>query len=380
MKKADLNKTKGCLLGVAIGDALGFPVEFLSLSSIKRKYGEKGITEHVIRNGVAMVSDDTQMTLYTATGLLTANTALLFKGSLFSKIPVKEKLNTTVVYCYRNYIDWVNTQQESKAKNEKNFSWLVNVPEIDCRRGPGSACLSALSCGKMGGLKEERLSINDSKGCGGLMRIAPVGLYLPRLYGDEAVMFSAAKIAAITHGHTLGYVTAAMLARIISELCFNNTPLLDAVNIALSATLRFFRSESNAEYLEELQRIVNLAISLSSSEISDETAISLIGEGFIAEETLAIAIYCALKHPYEFEKAIIAAVNHGGDSDSTGAVCGSILGAHLGAEAIPQKFLNVELKNVICEISEDLCRNIDEKTLQDKTWVSKYLNTTYPNY
>ena len=64
------DKFKGCLIGGASGDALGYTVEFLEYEQIQSLYGEKGITEYTLTDNVALVSDDTQMTLFTANGLL----------------------------------------------------------------------------------------------------------------------------------------------------------------------------------------------------------------------------------------------------------------------------------------------------------------------
>ena len=100
----------------------------------------------------------------------------------------------------------------------------------------------------------------------------------------------------------------------------------------------------------------------------------------MAEETLAIAVYCALRYSDDFEKGITAAVNHDGDSDSTGAVTGNILGAALGFEAIPQKYLDkLELKDIIIEIAEDLYRDcrITEYGPGDNLWESKYIEMSY---
>ena len=108
------------------------------------------------------------------------------------------------------------------------------------------------------------------------------------------------------------------------------------------------------------------------------------GEGWVAEEALAIAIYCALKNCSNFEKAVIDAVNHSGDSDSTGAVTGNILGAYLGFSGIPERFLeNLELKDVIKEISKDLSSKVPvsefrrDDTEEEKVWLEKYLYGTY---
>lgn len=108
---------------------------------------------------------------------------------------------------------------------------------------------------------------------------------------------------------------------------------------------------------------MNKAVKLAGKNINDLDAIYELGEGWVAEETLAIAVYCALKYENDFEKAIITSVNHNGDSDSTGAVTGNIIGAYLGMNAIPEKFLtNLELKDVISEIAADLYNYDNEQT------------------
>ena len=76
----DLDKFRGCLVAGAAGDALGYEVEFLQEESIFKKFGENGITEYRLRDGVAQISDDTQMTLFTATGLLLGTTRGKMRG------------------------------------------------------------------------------------------------------------------------------------------------------------------------------------------------------------------------------------------------------------------------------------------------------------
>lgn len=91
-------------------------------------------------------------------------------------------------------------------------------------------------------------------------------------------------------------------------------------------------------------------------DMDDVQAIRLLGEGWVAEETLAIAVYCVLKYQMDFHRCMAAAVNHDGDSDSTGAVAGNILGAYLGYEKIKDSFDFdiLELKDVILKMSDEL--------------------------
>lgn len=69
------DRIRGCLFGGASGDALGYPVEFLSDDDIRVQYGDKGITRYSLdpKSHKALISDGTQMTLFTANGLLFGN-------------------------------------------------------------------------------------------------------------------------------------------------------------------------------------------------------------------------------------------------------------------------------------------------------------------
>ena len=127
--------------------------------------------------------------------------------------------------------------------------------------------------------------------------------------------------------------------------------------------------------------LMDKAIDLSQKDVDDRNAIRQLGEGWVAEETLAIAVYCAIKHADSFEDAIVASVNHDGDSDSTGAVTGNILGTALGYTSIPDHYLEkLELRDIIEEISEDLyndCQMSEYTDYRDPVWESKYIYVNY---
>jgi ADP-ribosylglycohydrolase len=317
--------------GGAIGDALGYPVEFLSTMRIKKNYGEEGIRSLKINNGVACFSDDTQMTLFTAEGLLKA----------------KERGVTLKKSIYLSYLDWLKTQYEVSPVSDKG---LLSVATLYDRRAPGITCLSALNSGLEGGISQ---SINDSKGCGGVMRTAPVALFCyargaNALGADEL----AAEAAAITHSHVLGHLPSYALNHILYEI-LGGADLSDAINRAIEATETRYACDEGAALGISKMRIATMLAEHPTA--SDDAAISMLGEGWVAEEALAISIYCALKHKDNFLDAIIAAVNHDGDSDSTGAITGNIIGAYLGYKAIPMELSDpIEAKDVILEISDAL--------------------------
>lgn len=362
-----LDKYKGCLYGGAIGDALGYPIEFRRAEDIFTIYGGDGIQYYELFHGKALISDDTQMTLFTANGLLEGYTRLCLRG-------IMGKWQSYVELAYK---DWLITQNEaSETANMYCKSWLLNVKEMYNRRAPGNTCLSALMAKKCGNISEP---INNSKGCGGVMRVAPVGLYLPKHCKNiEEVDQIGAEVAAITHGHQLGYVSAAALVHIISRCTFSSMNLASIVTEAIETVVAIYKSKP---YIDEFESTMNKAIYLTHQDINDLDAIREIGQGWVAEETLAIAVYCTLKYPNDFVKAVTTSVNHDGDSDSSGAVTGNIMGAYLGRHKIPDKFIEpLELKEVIFEIAVDLfedCKMSEYGDYHDDKWYLKYCTGEY---
>ncbi len=340
----ELDAIKGCLIGGAIGDALGFPVEFYEDCDIFKRYGEFGITELELCNGIAHISDDTQMTLFTADGLLTA--AERYKN------PTADEY----VQCiYESYLNWLSTQEKTFDLKDVPRSALLQVKELHSKRAPGTTCLMALRSGNCGTLTD---TINNSKGCGGIMRIAPIALYLRQMetLTTQDVALIAARAAAITHGHELGYIPAAYLAAFLCGILKGDS-LYRANRVAEAMVRKLFPDSTEAEKCLALAaKAVDLAISQEDGEEMDDLdAIRQLGYGAVAEETLAIALYCSFKYPEDFERAVIAAANHSGDSDSTAAVTGNILGAYLGLRRIPQRFIQpIELKGVMLDLAEKM--------------------------
>ena len=370
-----LDKIRGCFIGGAAGDALGYAIEFSSENEIFSKYGESGITEYELDGltGKAIISDDTQMSLFTANGLLVGDTRGCMRGIQ----------GWPRIYVASAYTDWLRTQEMTFEESRKEprrpmkdaASWLLDVPELYKRRAPGSTCLSALKYGKLMGDDFISEHINDSKGCGGVMRVAPLALN----YGTmnlEKLDMEGAQIAAITHGHSLGYMPAAVLTHIISCIVFsdNKMSLKEIISDAERTTETIFEGD---KHLKELVELIDLAVELSENQDSDLENIHKLGEGWVAEETLAISIYCALKYQDDFSAGIIAAVNHKGDSDSTGSVTGNILGALLGYDAIEDKWKkDLELHDVIIEMADDICHGCqmsEYSDYEDPDWFRKYI-------
>ncbi len=214
------------------------------------------------------------------------------------------------------------------------------------------------------------------------MRVAPLALDYPH-HEIEELDWEGAQIAAITHGNSLGYMPAAVLVHVLNRIVFSaereTVTLKEIVIEARDTVAKLFAEDQN---ISKLTDMINYAISLSENEKSDLDNIHALGEGWVAEETLGISLYCAMRHETDFSAGIIAAVNHNGDSDSTGAGTGNILGALLGYKAIDEHWKQrLELSDVILELADDLCHGCqisEYGNYKDPEWEAKYLHMRRP--
>ena len=330
------DRFRGCLVGGAIGDALGYPIEF-----------KKGIEAEVtgfteFEGGTGLISDDTQMTLFTASGIL----------NYLAKKKEGETVSLIRDGIYPAYKRWIFTQTKRYCPEElmvpnalETAGFIPSIMDqkaLFADRAPGDTCIGALK-------KECIFTVfhpysKDKKGCGGVMRVAPVGL----AFAPAEAMEKATDAAALTHSDT-GCISAAAFAIIISEIVHCGVSIPEAVNLAIRSIHQIYGAE------DETAAALEKAVELSKGDLRPSRAIGKLGEGWTGEEALAIAVYCALKEP-DIRKALLMAVNHDGDSDSTGAICGNILGALYGYEALPDDWKEqVELSGFILQMADALC-------------------------
>lgn len=360
------SRYRGCLLAGAVGDALGAPIEMMSLSEIRKQFGEGGLTTLApAYGGIGMITDDTQMSLFTAEGLLRAQARQNDRGLCNPQWIIK-----------RAYFRWLMTQGVEAPEDEMpvkpESSWLFNVPELHARRLPGTTCLTSLQR-PQGKFKEDSLvAKNNSKGCGGVMRVAPVGLFLAGPgsipHGNHANYvrqdFSfAGKISLLTHGHPLSTLSSGAMASLVHLLVWEKS-LPEAISI-----VKELLGESDDGMV--IWRLLVQASDLAASKLSSAEAIKKLGEGWVAEEALAIAVYACLRGS-TLEEALLIAVNHDGDSDSTGSIAGNLMGAWHGVEAIPRRWREkLELVEVIGQVADDL---LDYHGWEQEDWAR------YPPY
>lgn len=322
-------RIRGCLLGGAVGDALGAPVEFLDWLAIKAQFGPEGISNFVPVYGVlGAVTDDTQMMLFTAEGLLRA----FVRGSSRGICHVPSVIHHALQR-------WYITQGGQPVMEVGQDGWLIDQQALWSRRAPGMTCMAALRSSQRFG----EHAANDSKGCGGVMRVAPCAFF------GNAFEF-AADSARLTHGHPTGYLAAGIFADILQRLDQSQCSLQRALSQILEAHGQLQGMDETRLILEKVAGFYR------AGTLPTPEGIAALGGGWIAEEALAIGLWCALMAD-SYEQGVVWAVNHSGDSDSTGLIAGHLLGIQLGVTAIPACWLsNLELRDVIERIAEDIER------------------------
>ncbi|MBF6330683.1 ADP-ribosylglycohydrolase family protein [Nocardia transvalensis] len=328
------------MVGGAVGDALGWPIEFLQLAQIRERYGEAGVTGFLpgrIPDAPQEITDDTQMTLFTAEGLLRCAPGA-------DPAPVLR----------RAYLRWLTTQVEAKPAPVPD-GWLAGRPFLYAMRSPGHACTSGLRQ-----QAEEYLAphlpgepgpVNpNSKGCGTVMRSAPFGL---AALGPDRAFEAAMRCAQLTHGHPTGYLAAGAFAALIDSV-------LSGVELPIALRDTITRLTSIPADSSEAVSALTGALALAHLGPPTPERVEQVGAGWVAEECLAIAVYCAL-YAYrtgDVRGALLLSVNHSGDSDSTGAVAGNLIGAVHGLSALPPEWVtSVEGRDELIQISDDLVVN-----------------------
>jgi ADP-ribosylglycohydrolase len=345
------SRIHGCLLGGALGDSLGYLVEFDSIERIRDRFGPSGVTGFDTPAGSSHFSDDTQMTLYTVDGLVEA---LEWANS---------GMGADVNAClWLAYLRWLATQGEAAPASAPvpQPRWIDGQSVLHQRRHPGKACISGLATGEMG--TAARPVNPDSKGCGTVMRSAPFGL-VPHITPDAVYRLSA-DAASLTHGHPSARQSAGTFSLLIHRLVAGD-PLRDAAEAAVAHAAGL--DGVAPELADRLEGALRLA---GKGVVTPEELVQALGEGWVAEEAFAVALYAVLATlPHDggtatgaapaqhFRDAVVLAVNHSGDSDSTGSLAGNILGAFYGEDCLPAEWLDaLEAPEVIRGMGDLLVR------------------------
>ncbi len=329
-------RIEASFLAGAMGDALGAEIEFWPLDRIRRTFpqGFRDIPSHA--GMVGAITDDTQMTLFTAEGLINAHLRSHFKGICHAPSVVHHAL-----------LRWYATQG-GQPKMQVDGGGLIADPRLRHRRAPGNTCLSALGAAENFG----DAARNNSKGCGTIMRVAPVAFS-----GEDQIRDTALETSALTHGHVTGQEAAAAWALILNDVFRGGNP----EPAARALIGRFGRETDHA-----------VRTALNAPRDGRGETVETLGGGWIAEEALAIALYTCLCAE-NLEHGLTIAVTHSGDSDSTGAIAGNLLGLMFPDQVFAHRWAGqVECHDLIGRIAHDLAtcsfRQYDELTDRYPGW------------
>ena len=347
----------GCLLGLAVGDALGATVDSKSYEDICRDYGPAGLLGYDLVNGFAQISSHTQVAAFACNGLLIGTA----RGQ-------KDLLG-----CIRGALrEWARTVHLPRDP-EKRSCWLSKVSSLRQRRCLDARTLDSFTRNVLGTLEHPA---NQANGAGTLTAVVPVGLYFqPEHMAVDQIGLLAARVVAMTHGDPHAFLTGAVLAYAIAGIVQDEAmPLAQQFSHAVAAV----EAQFSGEYPQtaKVAQAVRNAIALSAHpQVSRVEAMKKL-VCMDAQDVLAGAVYAVLADGGDFDYAMVTAVNHSGRSAAVGALAGAILGAKLTDEGIPEFYLEcLEPCAVLRELGADFFNSLPgrlQSRLFDDNWDRKY--------
>ncbi len=355
---------RGCLLGMAVGDAMGYTVDNRSWQEIREDYGPNGLLGYDLVNGYADVTSYTQIAAFTCNGLLFG----LTRGQMLGKMA------PFIRYIHISSQEWAASQR-SWGRPMKHYCWLLRKQEMCRRHCMDTRMLDTLSRSRIGALEQP---INNFDSPAGITSAIGVGLFYDknRMEQEELDLLGAEAVA-LTQGSPTAFLSGAVLAHLISKLLRRpQAPLKPMVMEAVEAMKEQFGHQYSQAY--EVANNIRNAITLAESPtVSQVDAMEKL-QCDNAAQALAGAIYACLVSREDFDSAMITAVNHSGRSAAVGAIAGAILGLRLGEEALPDFYIEcLEPAEVLRELADDLqmgCPMEAGSKLFDLDWDYKYLN------
>lgn len=355
---------RGCLLGLAVGDAMGYTVDDRSLEQIRTDYGPEGLLGYDLVNGYADVTSYTQLAGFVCNGLLVGLTRGQMRG---------------VMAPYVRYValaerEWAQTQRYS-GNSGSSTCWVGTQRELKGRRCMDTRMLDTLNQSRLGSMEEP---VNRFAAPGAMTVAVPVGMFFSPLRTErEEIDRLGAEAVALTHGAPQAFLAGGALAHIISRIIWDGA---DHLKELIKETMGILQENFGREYRQvlEVREGLNMALRLASSHnVSCSDAMEQL-RCITMPEILAGAVYAALCYPNNFDEAMITAVNHSGRSAAVGAVTGAILGAKLGEGAVPEFYVEpLEPVQLLRELADDMfqgCPMERDGRLFDEAWDRKYIH------
>lgn len=357
-------QNRGCLLGLAVGDAMGYTVDSHTWQEIREDYGPGGLRGYDSVGGFVEVTSYTQLAAFTVNGLLLGLTRGQIRGKMAPFIQY-------VGYACR---EWATTQRRGQ-KLPENHCWLTIQPEICKHFCMDTRMLDTLSRQRLGTPEEPG---NNCAGPQALTTAIGVGLFFhPDRTDQREIDRLGAEAVALIHGSPEAFLSGAVLSHLISRLV--NDPRQDfkaLIEEAMEALKDQFGHQYSSTY--EICNLLKLAVSLSEGLYHDHVEIMEKLRCETAAQCLAGAVYSCLVGGSDLDASMIISVNHSGRSAAVGAVTGAIQGIRLGSEALPEFYLeDIEPAELLKELASDLyqgCPMVKGNRLYDGDWDRKYLH------
>ena len=359
---------RGCLLGLAIGDAMGYPVDTKNWEQIQEEYGPYGLMGYDLRNGYAEISSHTQLAAFSCNGLLIG----LTRGQVYGKMAP--------------FVRYVAVAQQEWAAGQRrydqplrNHCWVFRVSDMRNRHCTDTRMVETLNRGKLGSLEEP---VNRYDTPASFASAISAGMFaVTEKLKQQEIDRLGAECVALTHGHPLAFLPGAMAAHLICG-CLHHPmrPLRLLIKDAMAA----LQAQFSREYPREVSQIIALteqAMSLAEERlVRPNDAMDRLKCDSCAQ-VLAGAIYAALLCEEDFDNAMVIAVNHSGRSAAVGALTGAILGARAGEQALPDFYMDgLYIADALRDLADDLvqgCPMVRGSLLFDGDWESRYLHGEY---
>lgn len=359
---APINAYRGCLLGLAVGDAMGYTVDSRSWPEIQEDYGPNGLLGYDLVNGYAEITSYTQLAAFVCNGLLIGITRGQLQG----------KMAPLVRYIAHAEKEWA-AGQRPWGRPERTICWLLGQPDMCRRHCMDTRMMDSLS--KNVGTMEE--PANNYGNPGSLTAAIGVGLFFdPDRMDQPEIDRLGMEAVALTHGSPHAFLSGGVLAHIIS--CSGrrkDTPLEEIYR----RSIRILEEEFGHQYSQvyEITSLIRQAMIFAQDDALAHYDVMERLKCETAPQVLAGAVYATLASGGDFDSAMISAVNHSGRSAAVGAITGAILGARLGEKALPEFYVeSLECTDTLLELADDLYQGypmIVDGKLFDGDWERKYL-------
>lgn len=358
----DIARYRGCLLGLAAGDALGASVDKKNYREICEDYGPEGILGYDLTAGSAEVSSYTQIAAFACNALLVGMT----KGRLQDGVIPFHK------YMAVGLREWSYTQNYPRLPGRMHC-WVCRVPELKRKKCLDHRTLDTLSRNALGSVYQ---SVNRLNTPGALTAAVSVGLFFhPERMEIPQIGMLGAQTVALTHSDPGTFLSGAVVSYTVAGILQDRVlPLREHfLNAAQAVNAQFGREFPQTK---ALLAMVEKVLALADSDADPTQTMESFGCD-TGPKALAGAMYAALVSGADFDRAMTLAVNHSGRSAAVGALTGAILGAWLGEKTIPDFYLeSLEAADALSALAKDLAQaspRLFASRLFDDDWDRKYI-------